>query len=67
MKPLRPSPPTTPPPMGPVPKVEYDANENVEESAKVDLPWAQGDLLRHITTGTGRSLLEALNENESFF
>jgi hypothetical protein len=41
-----------------MPKAEYDENEKKEPEEKEVLEWAQGDLLRHITEGTGRSLLE---------
>ena len=56
---LRPSPHTTPSTTGPMPKVIYDANEKKDDAQKEVLEWAYGDLLTHITTGTGRSLLEA--------
>jgi len=42
-----------------MPKAEYDENEKKEPEQKEVLEWAQGDLLKHITEGTGRSLLEA--------
>ena len=42
-----------------MPKVEYDRNEALDPEHKEVLEWAQGDLLKHITEGTGRSLLEA--------
>jgi hypothetical protein len=42
-----------------MPKVEYDENESKDPEQKEVLEWAHGDLLKHITEGTGRSLLEA--------
>ena len=39
-------------------KLEFEENEKRDAEKREELEWAHGDLLQHITAGTGRSLLE---------
>ena len=60
MKPFKAFPSHQPTPNGlSMPKAENDENESLAAELQEVLEWATGDLLKHITEGTGRSLLGA--------